>query len=197
MQRTACSLTSHVHFHPEIKRTVNSELPDEDKTDGEDQVGELLKTMYGTRDASAEREGFYSEVVEGAGAKTGLFSPCLFSQEQTKLKAWAHGDDMCLEGKRGDTRALESKLKKRIFDQTPNRTWMGQTDDQKISPLNRLIDLRVGMVNACRYLKRIRDMCRLRHTIWVLFRISTQDETKSYREHVKYLKRMSWKVCAK
>ena len=186
-----------MHSHPEIKRRVCCELPGEDKADGEDQVGELLKTMIGTRDASVEREGLYSEVVGGAGAKTGLFSPCLFLQEQTKMKAWVHGDDMCLEGKRGDTRALESKLKKRIFDQTPSRTWMGQTNDKNISPPKRLIDLRVGMVNACRYLKRIRDMCRLRHTIWVLFRISTQDETKSYREHVKYLKRMSWKVCAK
>ena len=52
--------------------------PEEDKTDGEDQVGELLKTMY------AEWEGYCSEVFEGAGAKTGLFSPCPFLQDENE-----------------------------------------------------------------------------------------------------------------
>ena len=55
-------------------------------------MGVLLKTMCGTRDAGAEWEGDYcSEVFEGSGANAGLFSPCLFLQEQTKVKAWAHG----------------------------------------------------------------------------------------------------------
>ena len=44
---------SRAFFHAEIKRAFCCELPDEDKTEGEDQVGELMKTMYGTRDASA------------------------------------------------------------------------------------------------------------------------------------------------
>ena len=56
-------------FHPEITRTVCCELPDEDKTEGEDQVGELLKTMYGTRDATAECEGHNSEVCLRALAR--------------------------------------------------------------------------------------------------------------------------------
>ena len=82
-------------FHPEIKRTVYCELPEEDNTEGQDQVGKLSKTVCGTRDASAEWEGNYSEVFEGASAKTGFFSPRLFLQEQTKLKVWVRGDDMC------------------------------------------------------------------------------------------------------
>ena len=45
---------SRAFFHPEIKRTVHWDVPEEDKTEGEDQVGELLKTMHGTRDASVE-----------------------------------------------------------------------------------------------------------------------------------------------
>ena len=121
-----------------VKRTVYFELPDEGKTDGEDQVGELLKTMCGTRDARAKSEGFHSEVLEGAGAKTGLFSPCLLSQEQTKLKAWVHGDDM--EGKRGDTRALESKLKERmLIKRRAGLGWAKHTTRKSLHPTDRLI----------------------------------------------------------
>ena len=65
---------SRAFLHPEMKRTDHCEFPHEDKTEGEDQVSELLKTMYGTRISSAEWEGYHSEVFEGAGAKTGLFS---------------------------------------------------------------------------------------------------------------------------
>ena len=96
-------------FHPEIKRTVYYKIPEEDKTEGEDQVGELLKTMHGTRDASAEWEGYCSEVFESAVAKFCLFSPCFFVQEQTKVNACVHGDDMCLEGKRGCGASLGSE----------------------------------------------------------------------------------------
>ena len=74
-------------FHPEIKRKVYIELPEEDKTEGEDQVGVLLMAMYGTRDSSAEREGCFSELFGGGDTGTGLFSPCLCLQEQTKVKA--------------------------------------------------------------------------------------------------------------
>ena len=76
---------SRSFFHPGIKRTLLCELPKDGKTEGEDQVGELLKTMYGTRDGSAEWDGCFSEVVEGAN--TGLISLGLFLQEQTKLTA--------------------------------------------------------------------------------------------------------------
>ena len=63
------------------------------------------------RDKAARREevdfvhefGVYRKPCASAvgWAVRGLFSPCLFLQEQTKLKAWVHGDDMCLEGQRG------------------------------------------------------------------------------------------------
>ena len=77
---------SRAFCHFKIKRTVHCELPEEDKTEGEDQV----KTMHGTRDASAEWEGYYSEVFERAGEKTGLFSLRLLLLEKTKLTACVH-----------------------------------------------------------------------------------------------------------
>ena len=56
---TVSSWDSKCRVHFSTPRYI--ELPEEDKTDGEDQVGVLLKTMHGTRDASAEWEGNYLE----------------------------------------------------------------------------------------------------------------------------------------
>ena len=66
---------SRFMFHPEIERTVSIELAEEDTTDGEDQVGVLLKTMYGARDASAELEGYSSESVRVRWRESWIVQP--------------------------------------------------------------------------------------------------------------------------
>ena len=43
---------SRAHFMPKVERKVYVELPKEDQVDGEDMVGLLNRTMYGTQDAS-------------------------------------------------------------------------------------------------------------------------------------------------
>ena len=68
---------------------------------------------------------------------------CFFLQDQTKLKARVHGDDMCLAGKRGVARALESKLKERMLIKVKADTVWTQADDKNISLHNPLIELRV------------------------------------------------------
>ena len=103
-------------------------------------------------------------MFEVAGAKTGLFSLCLFLQEQTKLKAWVHGDDMCLEGQRGVARALESKLKELM------KIGWTKADDKTIPLLNRLMESRVEKGERVLRFERLRDMCKLRYTIWALTR---------------------------
>ena len=127
---------SRAHFHPEMKRKVFIELPLEDRTEGKDEVGELLRTMYGCRDASAEWESYYSDAFENADAKAGSFSPCLFVQEATGVKAWVHGDDMALEGKRKAARELEEKLKERMLIKRRAELGWSSGDDRKITLLN-------------------------------------------------------------
>ena len=70
--------------------------------------------------------------VRRAGAKTGLFSPCLFLQEQTTLKALVRSDDTCLEGKRGVARALESKLKERMLIKRRAELGWAKADDERL-----------------------------------------------------------------
>ena len=74
--------------------------------EGEDQVGELLKTMYGTHDASAEDAGAKNWIVQSLSLVAGT----------GKVEAGVHDDDtFFFEGKRDDLRALELKLKERML----------------------------------------------------------------------------------
>ena len=59
------------------------------------------------------------------------------------LKAWVHGDDMCLDGQRGVARALASKLKKRMLIKRRAELGWIETDDENISLFNRLVALQV------------------------------------------------------
>ena len=134
---------SRAHFHPMIKRKVHIELPEEDKIVGQDMVGELLRTMYGTRDAAASWEEFYTEVLEAAGAKSGDFSPCLFHSVQTNLRIWVHGDDKALVGKRSVVMAMIKVLEGKMMIKTKAMLGFARGDDRSATLLNRIIELKV------------------------------------------------------
>ena len=60
---------SRAHFHPPAEREVYIDLPAEDHEPG--MVGKLLKTIYGTRDAAAQWEKFYTDVFVAIGFVAG------------------------------------------------------------------------------------------------------------------------------
>ena len=88
---------SRAHFHADSVREMYVKLPKEDETEG--YVGRLRKTVYGTRDAAAQWEAFYSQKFLDAGFDQGLFSPCLFAHEQRGIEVLVHGDDMGITGR--------------------------------------------------------------------------------------------------
>ena len=55
--------------------------------------GELLKSMYGTRDAAQNWEYKYVEVMEGLGFQRGLANPCAFYHPEREIRVVVHGDD--------------------------------------------------------------------------------------------------------
>ena len=67
------------YFHARALRRVFVQLPPEDHRHGQAGVcGELLMSMYGTRDAAANWEATYSQVLCDAGFKKGYACPCVF-----------------------------------------------------------------------------------------------------------------------
>ncbi len=64
------------YFHADAQRKVYVELPEEDRQEG--MCGEMLKSMYGTRDAARNWENEYAKFMDGIGMKRGSISACTF-----------------------------------------------------------------------------------------------------------------------
>ena len=95
---------SRAHFHPPALREVYIKLPDEDAEPGK--VGILRKTMYGTRDAAAQWEKYYTDALKELGFVGGLFCPCLLHHPRRGIAMWVHGDDMVGLGTRRELERL-------------------------------------------------------------------------------------------
>ena len=75
---------SRAHFHSPPRRKVYVDLCEEDSVEG--MCALLLKSMYGTRDAASNWEGFYTAVMVKGGFRSGSYSPCLFWHPIRKIR---------------------------------------------------------------------------------------------------------------
>ena len=66
------------HFYSDATREIYVELPAEAKKPGEDVVGRLLKSLYGTRDAPLNWELQIQRVMLALGFKQGKSNPCIY-----------------------------------------------------------------------------------------------------------------------
>ena len=64
---------ARAYFEAPISRTVAVELPDEDKSDGQDMVGLLQKSLYGTRDAAINFQREVQKFMRGHGFIVGRY----------------------------------------------------------------------------------------------------------------------------
>ena len=61
-------------------------------------VGNLEKSLYGTRDAALNWAEAHTKVLIAMGYKKGLPSPCSFHHAEWDLSTVVHGDDFFTEG---------------------------------------------------------------------------------------------------
>jgi hypothetical protein len=128
---------SRAHFHSPALRPIFIKLPAEDDEQG--MCGKLNKMLYGTRDASKAWEMFYTKIVVDMGFVQGLFSPCLFWNEQRQIELWVHGDDFTPLAETESLDWFEAELGKGI--KIKNRGTLGPDsgDVSEITCLNRII----------------------------------------------------------
>ena len=130
---------TRAHFHSPASRKLYVKLCKEDAADG--QCGLLGKSMYGTRDAAANWESFSRDVMIRAGFIAGKASPCLLYHPVEDVKAYKHGDDFVLGGKRDKVKKLSALLSKEI--QLKSKGVLGPRADlgdiQEVRVLNRLL----------------------------------------------------------
>ena len=83
---------SRAYFNAEIKRSVFVKLPPEAGY-GADMAGELVKCLYGTRDAAQGWEDTYSSAMKALGFRRGKSNPCVFHHPERDVRCVVHGDD--------------------------------------------------------------------------------------------------------
>ena len=67
------------HFNAPARRRVFTQLPPEDPQYGLPEIcAELVMSMYGTRDAAANWEAAYTELLLSIGFEKGVANPCHF-----------------------------------------------------------------------------------------------------------------------
>ena len=101
------------HFYSDATREIYVELPAEAKKPGEDVVGRLLKSLYGTRDAPLNWELQIQKVMLALGFKQGKSNPCIYYHAGRDLRTVVHGDDFTTAGTFDNIKWLHEELSKK------------------------------------------------------------------------------------
>ncbi len=131
------------HFYGKARRRVFVELDEEDrKKHGSDKCGLLLRSMYGTQDASAIWQDDYCELLGESGFCRGRCNGAVFYHPGRGIRILVHGDDfVVLTDCQEDLDWFESIIKSRYeYKKLANLGW-AQGDDRTATVLNRIITL--------------------------------------------------------
>ena len=99
----------------------------------------LVKSVYGTRQAAANWEAFYGEVLKDAGLLQGTSNPCLFLHPERRIRVWVHGDDFAMLGIHDDLIWLEKMIGVKIAMKRAGFLGPDPSDDKEVTCMNRLI----------------------------------------------------------
>ena len=130
---------SRAHFYGVAKRRVFVALPEEEAKPGKCAL--LLRTMYGTRDASATWQDDYLEHLEAKGAyKRGSASPAIFrGTGADETAGLVHGDDFAVLSDDEGLDAMEALLGERYDFKRLGRLGPDSRDDRECIFLNRVL----------------------------------------------------------
>ena len=144
---------SRAHFQGTGKRFIYIRLLAEDrKKHGEDKVGRLIKSMYGTQDPSHIRQVDYGTLIIGvlAGFRRGKHSAVLFHNSNEDVKMVVFGDDfVCLSNDDG-LKHIDNLLKSKYTAKDMGTLGFGDSDVKSLLLLNRVFG--VGTDQTGQYL---------------------------------------------
>jgi hypothetical protein len=126
------------YFHAQARRQVFVELCEEDRV--KDMCGELVKAMYGTRDAAQNWEVTYVTFMNEIGFVSGKSTPCVFYHEKRNVRAVVHGDDFTLLGKEGELDWFRQMISERFEVKFRGRLGPCHSDQKSIRILNRVVE---------------------------------------------------------
>ena len=127
---------SRAHFYGTATRRIFVNLPEGDETPG--MCGLLLKTMYGTRDASSTWQKDYTSLLQKHGFKSGQAWPCIFLHEERSIRLLVHGDDFLVLADEEGHAFVDRVLRERYEFKCDGHIGPGQSK-QNMSVLNRMV----------------------------------------------------------
>ena len=131
---------SRAHFYGDVQRPLFVQLPQQ-PGESRPEVKRLLKTMYGTQDASHVWQGHYTQTLKDAGFEPGLASNALFFHPQRGIRCLVHGDDFLAVANDEGLKYLDSVLQKAYALKRLGTLGDGPGEDQELSFLNRIVRL--------------------------------------------------------
>ena len=138
---------SRAHFQGTAQRLIYIRLPAEDRQKyGEDKVGRLIKSMYGTQDASQIWQLDYVNPICGelGGFRRSKHSAAFFLNPNQDVRVAVRGDDfVCLSDDDG-LKHIDSLLKSKYTAKDMGTLGFEDSDVKSLLMLNRVF--RVGLV---------------------------------------------------
>jgi hypothetical protein len=129
------------HFYAPAQRRLFVELPPEDPRYGEDDIcGELLQSLYGTRDASSNWEKEYTRSLMSGGFLRGEASPCHFWHDGWGVRLLVHGDDFFAVGPFDGLSKFEKHMEKH-YECKIDQIGVGKRDGKQLRVLGRVITI--------------------------------------------------------
>ena len=108
---------SRAFFEAAMLRKVAVELPEEaleEEEKGQDLVGVLKMSLYGTRDAAANFQREVAKLMLNLGFSRATYNSSLFHHSVTGLQVLVHGDDFVAVGGRKEVYRFKERLAARF-----------------------------------------------------------------------------------
>ena len=129
---------SRAHFYGESRRKVYTNLPEGDESPGHCAL--LLKTMYGTQDASSVWQETYTELLKQNGITHGQAWPAVFCSKSRDIKLLVHGDDFLVLGDEDAQNFLSGVLAQKFEFRVDGCIGPEDRDGTVLTVLNRIVE---------------------------------------------------------
>ena len=129
------------YFYAEATSPIYVEIPDEDMSEqdrGQDLVGRLNLSMYGTREAAKAWQSKVATHLQAIGFKKGRVNPCIFWHASRDIRTLVHGDNYFSSGCDDDLEWLRDQLSSQ-FDIKTTIIGPGCNQEKEMKILNRVV----------------------------------------------------------
>ena len=129
---------SRAHFYGESRRAVYCTLPEGDEQTG--MCAKLVRTMYGTQDASSVWQETYTTLMNEHGIQNGKAWPAIFWDPVSDARFLVHGDDFLILGDQEAQERVEDILAKKFEFREDGCIGPEEKDGTVMTILNRILE---------------------------------------------------------